>query len=247
VRARAAQDDLAARRGRAPSSADVAEAVGRSTSDVQQALAALVAATAVSLPDEAGAGAGDDRDVHLLVELALAELPERDRRIVELRYFDDRPQTDIAREVGLSPASVSRILQSSLATLRRALEGDGAVEASNGAAYADEEMATPATSRSETEAARSGRVLVRMPQTLHDELAEAAEREGVSLNTFITSALAASVRWRDAGGAEPEAEPRAASPAPQRSRWAAYAVAANVVLVALAVIVAVVLLAGALG
>ena len=43
----------------------------------------------------------------------------------------------------------------------------------------------------------SGRLLLRMPRTLHSDLARAAEREGVSLNAFITSALAATVRWRD--------------------------------------------------
>jgi predicted HicB family RNase H-like nuclease len=42
----------------------------------------------------------------------------------------------------------------------------------------------------------SGKLLVRMPATLHDELAAAAEREGVSLNQLITGVLAASVEWR---------------------------------------------------
>jgi RNA polymerase sigma-B factor len=41
----------------------------------------------------------------------------------------------------------------------------------------------------------SGRLLLRMPQSLHAELARAAEREEVSLNQFITSALASAVRW----------------------------------------------------
>ena len=42
----------------------------------------------------------------------------------------------------------------------------------------------------------SGRLLLRMPRTLHSELARAAEREGVSLNAFITTALSATVHWR---------------------------------------------------
>ncbi len=45
-------------------------------------------------------------------------------------------------------------------------------------------------------ASHSGRLLVRMPATLHDELANAAETEGVSLNQFITSALADAVEWK---------------------------------------------------
>ena len=45
----------------------------------------------------------------------------------------------------------------------------------------------------------SRRLLVRMPATLHDELAHAAEAEGVSLNQWITSALASAVGWRTGG------------------------------------------------
>jgi predicted HicB family RNase H-like nuclease len=41
----------------------------------------------------------------------------------------------------------------------------------------------------------SGKLLVRMPATLHDELAHAAEREGVSLNQLITGLLAGAVEW----------------------------------------------------
>ncbi len=51
-------------------------------------------------------------------------------------------------------------------------------------------------------ASHSGRLLVRMPQSLHADLSRAAEREEVSLNQFITSALASAVAWR--GREEPE-------------------------------------------
>lgn len=42
----------------------------------------------------------------------------------------------------------------------------------------------------------SGRLLLRMPRTLHAELTRIAEREGVSLNQFITDALSSAVGWR---------------------------------------------------
>ena len=45
-------------------------------------------------------------------------------------------------------------------------------------------------------ATHSGRLMVRMPQSLHGELARAAQRDDVSLNQFITGALASAVRWR---------------------------------------------------
>jgi hypothetical protein len=48
----------------------------------------------------------------------------------------------------------------------------------------------------EIPATHSGRLLVRMPGTLHAELAREADREGVSLNAFIVAALSGAVAWR---------------------------------------------------
>jgi antitoxin HicB len=45
-------------------------------------------------------------------------------------------------------------------------------------------------------ATHSGRLLLRMPKTLHAELTRASEREGVSLNQFITDVLASAIVWR---------------------------------------------------
>jgi antitoxin HicB len=50
-------------------------------------------------------------------------------------------------------------------------------------------------------AAHSGKLLVRMPRSLHGELVRASEREGTSLNAYIVAALAASVAWRRPGDA----------------------------------------------
>lgn len=84
----------------------------------------------------------------------------------------------------------------------------------------------------------SGRLLVRMPQTLHAELAQAAEREEVSLNQFITSSLAGVIGWR-----------RAAEPAPGSGsgRQASTALRANLIVLAVVAVIALVLLAIAVG
>lgn len=42
----------------------------------------------------------------------------------------------------------------------------------------------------------SGKFVVRIPSSLHAELVRAAERENVSLNAFVMSALAGAVGWR---------------------------------------------------
>lgn len=47
----------------------------------------------------------------------LASLPERERRIVYLRFYEDRSQSEIAAEVGTSQVHVSRLLRSSLRKL----------------------------------------------------------------------------------------------------------------------------------
>jgi hypothetical protein len=95
----------------------------------------------------------------------------------------------------------------------------------------------------------SGRLLVRMPQTLHADLAKAAEREQVSLNQFITGVLASAVSWRQPGdkGSAPAARPRArgasGAPAGRRStRLLSVALIVNAVLVAIAAAVAIALL-----
>src|SRR5829696_2741440 len=48
-------------------------------------------------------------------------------------------------------------------------------------------------------AAHSGKLLVRMPRSLHAELVRASDREGTSLNAYIVAALSASVAWRRPG------------------------------------------------
>ena len=74
----------------------------------------------------------------------------------------------------------------------------------------------------------SGRLLLRMPPGLHAELARAAEREGTSLNGFITARLAEAVGRSPADGAH---APRGDGPASRTITWL---LAANVVAVALA-------------
>jgi len=106
----------------------------------------------------------------------------------------------------------------------------------------------------------SGRLLLRMPRTLHAELTRASEREGVSLNQFITDVLAAAVVWRGGPDAarpgtattainqSPGAEGLTAEPGTRRrpkrdsARFTNAALAANFLIVAVAGVVAIVVL-----
>ena len=60
----------------------------------------------------------DAVDHQLEVESLLARLSTRDRRIVELRFFEGRTQLEIAEEVGISQMHVSRLLARALESLR---------------------------------------------------------------------------------------------------------------------------------
>jgi hypothetical protein len=71
---------------------------------------------------------------------------------------------------------------------------------------------------------RSGRLLLRMPAPLHEELSRRAEQEGVSLNQLIVRTLDASV----AGEAPPTGEVR------REPRLLGLALVVNLVVVALA-------------
>jgi len=72
--------------------------------------------------------ADDEGDEQALTRVALrtamGALPRRERRIVYLRFFEDRTQAEIGAELGISQMHVSRLLRASLATLSRELGED---------------------------------------------------------------------------------------------------------------------------
>ena len=83
----------------------------------------------------------------------------------------------------------------------------------------------------------SGRLLLRMPPDLHGELAQAAEREGTSLNGYITARLAESVGRTGSEGAAAVRTGSGVSPTTLTRL-----LVANVVTVAVAAVAAVVIL-----
>ena len=130
---RATLDDLAVELGRSPTIPEVAEAVGAEVDEVLAAMEASQAFRADSIDapssgDESGAsladtlGSIDDAPARLddREEVAglLATLPDRERRILELRFFAQRSQRDIAEVMGISQMHVSRLIRKALADLR---------------------------------------------------------------------------------------------------------------------------------
>lgn len=124
-------DDLTQELARPPTLVEVAARVGCDESDVVQAMEAWRARSVASFdapgPDgrtESDPGEPDRVDLidtRMDVERLLARLPARERRIVELRFFEGLSQAAIAKEVGLSQMHVSRLLAASLERLRSAV------------------------------------------------------------------------------------------------------------------------------
>ena len=52
---------------------------------------------------------------------AISTLGEREKRILALRFFDGRTQMEVASEVGISQAQVSRLEKNAIRTLRKAI------------------------------------------------------------------------------------------------------------------------------
>lgn len=126
-----AVDELTMRDGRSPSMQALAAHCRISMERVVEALELRTNQWAMSLDglsgddgevvdltpgqDEAGFRLFEDRQ--LLARL-LGRLPERDRRIVELRFLADKTQMEIAEEIGVSQMCVSRVLARTLGRLR---------------------------------------------------------------------------------------------------------------------------------
>lgn len=127
----AAVDELSHELRRSPTFDEIASHTGLSLDDVVEAIEVRHAYRLVSLDapvrddenDTVVVGAADPgmsaaEDRHALRAL-IRRLPEREQRIVTLRFVHEMTQSEIASEVGLSQMQVSRLLARSLDQLRR--------------------------------------------------------------------------------------------------------------------------------
>ncbi|MGK5630529.1 RNA polymerase sigma factor SigF [Streptomyces sp. URMC 123] len=131
-----AGDELAQTLDRAPTVAELAERLGITTDEVVEGMVASNAYTASSLdaqPEEDDSeGALADRigyEDHGLegieyvesLKPLIAELPQRDRKILSLRFVANMTQSEIGEELGISQMHVSRLLSRTLHRLRKGL------------------------------------------------------------------------------------------------------------------------------
>lgn len=57
----------------------------------------------------------------MLLKTAIEKLPERERKIVFLRYFRDMTQSEVARRIGVSQVQISRIENKIMQDFKREL------------------------------------------------------------------------------------------------------------------------------
>jgi len=125
--------------GRAPTAGELSEVLGVSHEEVVECLVAGDAYRLESLDAPLGANSsGKDRMVaeavgeldpqieHITnreaVRAFVAGLPQREREVLQLRFFESMTQSQIAARIGCSQMQVSRILASTLQSLRDKLE-----------------------------------------------------------------------------------------------------------------------------
>jgi RNA polymerase sigma-B factor len=132
--------EISERTGERPPSEELAERLSISESQVEDALGALGAFDALSLDGPAYQGSDPDvqsrgdtlgavdgqyklAEDRATLQRALKQIPSRDRRVLQMRFIEDRTQSDIAAHIGVSQMQVSRILRRALDRLRQAIDG----------------------------------------------------------------------------------------------------------------------------
>jgi RNA polymerase sigma-B factor len=124
--------------GRSPTPRELAEAIGSSVEEIIEGIESSNAYSTLSL--DAADDGGDDGGVSMLEVIGLDDeeleqieiresikplleaLPSREKRILLLRFFKNKTQSEIAAEIGVSQMHVSRLLSRTLDQLRASLQ-----------------------------------------------------------------------------------------------------------------------------
>jgi len=128
-----ARDALSARNNREPGIAEIAAEMGAAEEDVVFALEAIQDPVSFSDPVYQDGGdaiciadqirdnrVSEDEWVRdLSIKNAIAHLPQREQRIIRQRFFMGRTQMEVAGEIGISQAQVSRLEKAALKQMQK--------------------------------------------------------------------------------------------------------------------------------
>ena len=129
------KEALTTKLGRDPSMEEIAKELELPVEDVSQALDAVC--TPVSLYDPVYSDGGDALTVmdqvrdtkntdeqwmeHITLRNAFADLGDREKQILSLRFYDGKTQMEIAGSLGISQAQVSRLEKSAIGAMRKSV------------------------------------------------------------------------------------------------------------------------------
>ena len=148
---RKATEELTQQLGRSPEEAELAERLGVSRDDMQEARQADLVFSTYSLDapmsdrDDPALLADmlgdDDPDVAHTIDMEAVnkhwdELPEREQRILVMRFYGNLTQTEIGERLGISQMHVSRLLARALGHLKSRLLDSAETETPHSAATA---------------------------------------------------------------------------------------------------------------
>ncbi|MDA8063784.1 MAG: sigma-70 family RNA polymerase sigma factor [Actinomycetota bacterium] len=142
VRARArevaaASERLTARLGRTPSTAELADHLGMERSDLESLDCDLARSVVLNLEDLAPSGSADDsvvtaelgpdaqlieRERRAYLVAAVANLPERLRRVVMGYFFEELPMHVLAVELGVTDSRISQMRSEALVLLKQGMD-----------------------------------------------------------------------------------------------------------------------------
>ena len=112
-KALSAREFLTKRNLREPTIMEIADEVGISKEEITYAM------DAIQISDK------KNREENWVEQLSLSEamkrLPARERKIIDMRFFEGKTQTEVAGEVGISQAQVSRLEKNALKSMRNYL------------------------------------------------------------------------------------------------------------------------------
>lgn len=130
---RQAAEQIAQQQGREATLAEISEITGISAEDIVMAMEANVEVESIYksvyqsddseiyMVDRLPSGKDENETVlnHMLLEQLLSELDEEEKKLIALRYFQDKTQVEVARLLGISQVQVSRLEKRILLRMRR--------------------------------------------------------------------------------------------------------------------------------
>ena len=133
-RAMQMKEQITNEKGREPNITEIAEALGLPPEDVVIALEAIVEPVSLYEPvfsdggdtiyimDQIKGGTTDgDWLEEIAIKEAIHELSPREKKILSMRFIDGKTQTEVAEEIGISQAQVSRLEKGAMRKIKSEL------------------------------------------------------------------------------------------------------------------------------